>query len=376
MADFFDWLHDDGVTGTTALAPETPDELFALVEGARASGRTIHAVGSGHSTSKVAHPSAMMVRVEQLAVFGDDTRWRKTDLGQVKPTLPPNSTLVRLRAGMTVKEANALLDQRGLALPNMGSYDAQTLIGAFATGTHGTGLMKRPLSDLVVSIEMVTIDALFSPPKTRHLRIEPRNGLTDPARFLADTQGRGRLELIQDDTLFYGSVVALGCLGIVTAVTVRVENAFWLEESCELFDYPGVRASLLDRAHDHEWCDAVLFTGRVGSDYPCLVTTRRRVTRGANEVEADRHDARTEEAKKHTRAQSVDTAKWASLGAPLEIPGASARAGQHGGGALSPVPHASNARGDYLRLVRSGGTMDWQREPRARPGRNGFNSQG
>jgi FAD/FMN-containing dehydrogenase len=321
MAEFFDWLHDDGVTGTTVETPQTPDELFDLVESARANGRTIRAVGSGHSTSKVAHPRAMLVRAEELAVFGDDTLWRKTDLSHTSPALPANARLVRVRAGMTVKEANALLDGQGLALSNMGSYDAQTLIGAIATGTHGTGLHKRPLCDWVVSIEMVTIDALFSPPRTRHLRIEPRNGITDPTRFRADTQGRGRLELVQDDTLFYGAVVGLGCLGIVTAITIAVEPAFWLEESCELFDYRGLRASLLDRVRSHEWCDAVLFSGRVGGDYPCLVTTRGRVTKGSNEIAHDRSDARIREAKKHTRAETPSTAKWGCAGAPLEIPG-------------------------------------------------------
>jgi len=123
-----------------------------------------------------------------------------------------------------------------------------------------------------MKIEMVTIDALFSPPKTRHLRIEPRNGITDPARFLADTQGRGRLELIQDDTLFHGAVVGLGCLGVVTALTLAVEPAFWLEESCALFDYRDVRGTLIDRVRAHEWCDVVPFSGRVGHGYPSPLT--------------------------------------------------------------------------------------------------------
>ena len=44
---------------------------------------------------------------------------------------------VTVGAGITLSELNAELDQLGLALPNLGDIDSQTLAGAISTGTHG-----------------------------------------------------------------------------------------------------------------------------------------------------------------------------------------------------------------------------------------------
>ena len=44
---------------------------------------------------------------------------------------------------MTLAALNALLAENGLALPNLGDIDAQTIAGAVSTGTHGTGAGVR-----------------------------------------------------------------------------------------------------------------------------------------------------------------------------------------------------------------------------------------
>ena len=47
--------------------------------------------------------------------------------------------LVRVEAGIRLKALSHELHARGLAMPNLGDIDAQSLAGALATGTHGTG---------------------------------------------------------------------------------------------------------------------------------------------------------------------------------------------------------------------------------------------
>ena len=47
--------------------------------------------------------------------------------------------LVRVEAGIRLKALSRELHARGLAMPNLGDIDAQSLAGALATGTHGTG---------------------------------------------------------------------------------------------------------------------------------------------------------------------------------------------------------------------------------------------
>ena len=53
--------------------------------------------------------------------------------------LDVDGTLVRVEAGIRLKALSRELHMRGLAMPNLGDIDAQSLAGALATGTHGTG---------------------------------------------------------------------------------------------------------------------------------------------------------------------------------------------------------------------------------------------
>ena len=54
--------------------------------------------------------------------------------------------LVRVEAGIRLKALSRELHVRGLAMPNLGDIDAQSLAGALATGTHGTGTRLPNLS--------------------------------------------------------------------------------------------------------------------------------------------------------------------------------------------------------------------------------------
>ena len=55
--------------------------------------------------------------------------------------------LSRSQAGMTLRRLNRLLEHAGLALTNLGDIEAQTVAGAIATGTHGTGRPVRRARD-------------------------------------------------------------------------------------------------------------------------------------------------------------------------------------------------------------------------------------
>ena len=52
------------------------------------------------------------------------------------------------RAGTHLRDLNAALDARGLALPQMGGYDEQTIAGVVSTSTHGSGLRLGPVPGL------------------------------------------------------------------------------------------------------------------------------------------------------------------------------------------------------------------------------------
>ena len=122
---------------------------------------------------------------------------------------------MRVLGGTHLRELNAALDARGLALPNMGGYDAQTIAGVVSTSTHGSGLRWGPFPDLVRSLDLVVAGGEV-------VRVEPAGGITDPARY----DGR----LIQDDATFFAAVCGIGTLGLIHSLVIEVREKFFLNE--------------------------------------------------------------------------------------------------------------------------------------------------
>ena len=65
---------------------------------------------------------------------------------------------VVVEAGMPIYRLNELLAQHGLAMPNLGDIDQQTISGAISTGTHGTGAKLPGLAGQVLELEFVQAD--------------------------------------------------------------------------------------------------------------------------------------------------------------------------------------------------------------------------
>lgn len=191
------------------------------------------AVGSGHSHSEAARPERYFSDLK--AVEGalpmpwlrpaDDPFWANSQVVR--------DHLVRLQAGTVLKRLNRrILQQIGLALPNMGSWDGQTLAGAINTSTHGTGLGLGTFADLVRSVEMVSVPEsqyASGEPHVTMYRVEPTDGITDPEAFVR-AAGVHNAVLIQDDDLFRSVVVGYGSLGIAYSYTLELRQPYWLRE--------------------------------------------------------------------------------------------------------------------------------------------------
>jgi hypothetical protein len=251
---------NQGIDPLRIVRPTTLRDLVDLVREAEADGTTVRAVGSGHSWSDVALTRGFLVETHAL----DRT-----------PDGPPEllragvdaSRLVWTEAGIRLHELNPRLLERGLALSNMGGYDAQTLAGVISTSTHGSGIGFGPIADMVRSLDLVVAGGEV-------VRVEPAEGPTDPAAF-----GRRHPDrtLIQDDDTFHAAVVGMGCMGIVYGAMLAVEPAYCLKEVRTLTTWTAVKAALLDgaalREHRH-W--EVLFNPYPDDDgeHRCLITTR------------------------------------------------------------------------------------------------------
>jgi L-gulono-1,4-lactone dehydrogenase len=181
------WANWAGTYRITALATAYPNdaaELAALVRSAAGEGLRVKAVGSGHSFTDAAMTSGLRVSLDRLASVG---------------SVDPATGVVTVGAGMTLRQLNALLAAHGLALPNLGDIDAQTVSGALATGTHGTGGRLGCLSTFVIGLDLVTGSG-----ETIHCSPTER------------------------PDVFTAAQVNVGALGVVTAVTLQCVPAFIL----------------------------------------------------------------------------------------------------------------------------------------------------
>ena len=174
------WGGNQKAVAVDVLTPGTVDEVAALVKEASGTGRRIKAVGSGHSFTAIAAADDIRLYLHRLASPLDIT-----------------GNLVTVQAGMPMHALNTWLAARGLAVPNLGDIDAQTVAGAISTGTHGTGVAHSTVASCVEALTMVT--------------------------------GTGAVvHLDKSDPDFPAARLGIGALGILVDVTLRCVEAFTL----------------------------------------------------------------------------------------------------------------------------------------------------
>jgi FAD-linked oxidoreductase len=187
------------------VRPGSPDEVAAVLVDAAARGRRVRPIGSGHSFTAIGRPDDVQLVCDGLVgvrSIGDDG-------------------LVTVGAGTPLHRLNAELQRRGWAMTNLGDIDRQTVAGALATGTHGTGARFGGLATQVRGLELVT-------PAGEVLACD---AATHPEVFSA-------------------ARIGLGALGVVTAVTLQAEPAFALRAvegpgtlTAALEDFPALMTS-------------------------------------------------------------------------------------------------------------------------------------
>ena len=123
--------------------PRSAEDIATAVTTAAKEGLAVRALGSGHSFTPAAATAGAAL---------DLSGWT----GIVAVDL--DSGLITVRSGTTIRDLNAALDTLGLAMPNLGDIDAQTISGAISTGTHGTGAKLGGLATQVAGLELVLAD--------------------------------------------------------------------------------------------------------------------------------------------------------------------------------------------------------------------------
>jgi FAD-linked oxidoreductase len=174
------WGRNQQAVAVDVLTPGSVDEVSAIVKAASGSGRRVKVVGSGHSFTGIAVADDQRLQLHRLAGL-----------------IAIDGNLVTVAAGMPMYALNALLATHGLAVPNLGDIDAQTVAGAISTGTHGTGAAHSTLASCVTAVTLVT--------------------------------GTGQiLRLDSSSEMFPAVRLGIGALGILVEVTLRCVEAFTL----------------------------------------------------------------------------------------------------------------------------------------------------
>jgi L-gulonolactone oxidase len=188
------WARNQSCIPAEVRRPHSTDEVADIVRRAHHAGVRVKTMGAGHSFTAAAMTNGVLLSLEHmrrvLAVDGERAR-------------------VTVQAGITLRELGDELAALGLAMPNLGDIDVQSLAGAINTATHGTGMEWGNLATTVVGLQLV--------------------------------DGRGdvvRCDVARDPALLQVARVGLGALGVVTEVTIQCVPAFNLHahETVEALD--------------------------------------------------------------------------------------------------------------------------------------------
>jgi len=122
---------------------DTVDDLTAGLDAARAAGAAVRVLGAAQSPNDIAMSEEHLLAIRGLKKVQSVDRERCEVVAE---------------AGITLAELAEALAGEALALPNLASITRQTLGGAAATGTHGTGVAWGSLPTWIEEFEMVTAD--------------------------------------------------------------------------------------------------------------------------------------------------------------------------------------------------------------------------
>lgn len=178
------WSGNQSCQPTLRNTPRSEEQLVQMI---KESSQTIRCVGSGHSFSPLVPTDETIISLSRF-------RGMKH--------VDANKKQVTFGAGTLLSQVGEPLWDEGFGLINMPDINTQSIAGALATSTHGTGHKLGSLSSDMASIKMITADGSV---------------VTCSANNNAD--------------LFYAAGNNLGALGVISEAAFQVRDRFNLEEN-------------------------------------------------------------------------------------------------------------------------------------------------
>lgn len=202
---FINWAKNVSSITSNYFQPNTEEEIIDIVK----NNPKIRMVGSGHSWSDICKTNDTLINLDHYNKVLNIDKTLRT---------------ITLQSGIKLRHLNKILDSNGLALLNLGSIDKQSISGAISTGTHGTGINFQILGSQILSFTLIKADGtkLF-------------------------------IHKEKDSALYEACVVNLGCLGIISTITLQVVDAYNLHDRTSTMSFDEVIDNLdtLLQKNDH-----------------------------------------------------------------------------------------------------------------------------
>lgn len=167
------------------IQPQSAEEIQKVITLARRCRRRIAIAGCAHSPSDLTCTSSWLLNLDQFDKILD---------------IDVEQRVVLMQSGIRLHALARELKQYGLALPNLGSIDHQSIAGAIGTATHGSSTRHGILSQSVLGLSIMLA-----------------NGRTVSC------------SAEENPDLFRAALVSLGVLGIITEVMFQAVPAFNIE---------------------------------------------------------------------------------------------------------------------------------------------------
>lgn len=160
-----------------------------------------------------------------------------------RPASVDAGAFMLVEGGVQVDEVNDRLEEMERSLATTGASNGQTFPGACATGTHGSVPTAGGIQQHVRAVQMVTPGGVWW--------IEPAAGVMSED-FIRDTGSTP----LRDDEAFAAALVAVGSLGVVTAMVIESEPIFLVRPFLKLVDFTHADLETLQRGDFRAFSDA------------------------------------------------------------------------------------------------------------------------
>jgi len=214
------WAGNFSCVAENYFEPETEEQISEIVRFAANNGKKIRVAGAGHSFSPIALSNEILISLKN---------YRKL--------IHIGNNSVTAQGGMFLHELYSVLKQNKLSLSNFGVINKQTIAGALATGTHGSGLKHKSLSAGIEKIRLITAAGEI-------LEIKRDSEIIISGKKL---------------NMWEAASVSLGMFGIVSEVTLRCEPLFYLKSDESVVDFNVYTECMDDYAKHYEYFKAWWF---------------------------------------------------------------------------------------------------------------------